>query len=550
VAPTAAPTAATRRPGWHPVTALGVLAGICAVSLWFPSDADEAFFELGARRLNAGAVYYRDLWDIKQPGIYWFYQLGDLLGLGGMGARVLELVLVMVCGLLVWRTTRSWDLHPWARIAAPGLVLGTYLLLSHRSGIGQIEGLSNLLVVIMVAACWPAVPGRRGLPRSAWRWFLAGLAAGALCVLKQIYLPLAAVLLLGALIDTRVRIGARVRLALAAIGGAFVPLLLTVGYLAWNDALRLAWVTAFRIPALTLGATVMGDDRTRHLELVIGLAGLVLPLAAIGLLGARRRGTVVREATMVLAAAVGLVLAIPQYPTPYRLLVLVAPLGFVAVAGLSSVFGWADRRADRYPDRYVERSAGRSAGRRAAAGGAPRRPVRYRVAALAVMAVLLLPMLRGPQRLLFAAGQVPSWGLGQDARLSRDLVLTSQQVLQQDAQLVAGRVTPGAPIYVIGDPRIYQLLQARQAIEVSGWAVSLMPAPVWKERDRELVRSRPALIYVESSAIEGLATSSPGLSAMLQRSYRVIARGAGGVWYATGAPGAASGIPGDNQLHA
>jgi hypothetical protein len=522
---------ATRRaPRWHPWTALGVLAAICAVSLWFPSDADEAFFGLGAQRLNAGAVYYRDLWDIKQPGIYWFYQLGDLLGLGDLGARLLEVALVMVCGLLVWRTTRSWDLHPLARIAGPGLVLGTYVLLSHRSGVGQIEGLSNLFVVAMVTACWPAPGGRGGVPRSAWRWFLAGLAAGGLAAFKQIYLLLAVVLLLGALIDTRVSVGGRVRRLLAAIGGAAVPLLLTIGYLAWNDALRLAWLTAFRIPALTLGASVMGDDRSRHLELVIGLAGLVLPLALIGLLGARRRGTVVREATMVLVAAVGLVLAIPQYPTPYRLLVLVAPLGFIAVAGLSSVLAWADRRA--------------------AAGRSTRAPMGYRVAVLAVLALLALPMLRGPQRLLFAVGQVPSWGLGQDARLGRDLVLTSQQVLQQDARLVAGVVRPDEPIYVIGDPRIYLLLRARQAIEVSGWAVSLMPEPVWRERDRELVRSRPAVIYVEQAQIPDLATRSPGLAAMLQSSYRVIARGAGGVWYSTTGPGVPSGVPGDNQLHA
>jgi hypothetical protein len=517
-------------PRWHSWTAFGVLAAICAVSLWFPSDADETFFELGARRLNEGAVYYRDLWDIKQPGIYWFYQLGDLLGLGGMGARVLELVLVMVCGLLVWRTTRSWDLHPLARIAGPGLVLGTYVLLSHRSGVGQIEGLSNLLVVMMMAACWPASPGSLRIPRSARRWFLAGLAAGGLALLKQIYLPLAALLLLGALIDTRVSAGARVRLALSAIGGAAVPLLATGGYLAWNDALRLAWVTAFRIPALTLGETVMGDDRTRHLELVIGLAGLVLPLALIGLLGARRRGTVVREATLVLTAAVGLVLAIPQYPTPYRLLVVVAPLGFVAVVGLSSVLSWADRRA--------------------AAGSVKRGRLWYRGAVLAVMAVLVLPMVRGPQRLLFAAGQIPSWGLSQDARLHRDLVLTSQQILGQDAQLVAGMVTPGEPIYVIGDPRIYQLLRARQAIEVSGWAASLMPTPVWQERDRELVRSRPALIYIETAEIDAVATRSPGSAEMLRRSYRVIARGAGGLWYSTDSPGAPAGIPGDNQLQA
>ena len=54
---------------------------------------------LGAQQLGEGSVYYRDFWDIKQPGLYWFHGLGDLLVSGGTGARLLEVALVVVAGL-------------------------------------------------------------------------------------------------------------------------------------------------------------------------------------------------------------------------------------------------------------------------------------------------------------------------------------------------------------------------------------------------------------------------------------------------------------------
>jgi len=502
--------------------AIGLLLPICLVWLWFPSDADEALFQIGARRLNEGAAYYRDFWDIKQPGIYWFYQVGDLFGLGGLGVRLLELGFALVGGLLVWRTVRHWGLHPLARVLAPVMVLGSYLLLSHRSGVGQIEGLTNVLVVTMVAACWPIGGGSAGLPRPGWRWFLAGMAGGVLGVLKLLYLPLAVILLLGALADTRVGLLGRLRLALFAAAGALVPLGATAVYLAQHEALRLAWLTAVQIPVETLGTAVMDDDRTRHVELLIGLSGLV-PLALIGLAGAGRRGTRVRESTLTLLLVVSAALSLPQYPTPYRFLVTIAPLGMLAVLGVSSVLAVVERRAP----------------------GPARR--RLRAAVLALLALLALPMARGPQRLIFAAGSVSSWSLAEQPRLQRDLLLAGAP-LQQDVEPVRSLVTPGEPIFVLGDPRIYLLLRARQATEVSGWAATLLPQRVWAERDRELVRSRPELIYVEDVTMPQVRLRSPGLAAMLDRSYRVLGQAGAGTWYRTDTPGVPAAIPGDNRM--
>jgi hypothetical protein len=512
------------RAGLPAIAAGALLAPICLVYLWFPGDADEVLFELGARRLAAGEVIYRDFWDIKQPGIYWFYQAGLSLGLGVVGPRLLELAAVSVGGWLVWRLAGRWQVHRVVQVLAPALVVGGYLLLTHRGGVAEIEGLTNPLLVAVVAAAWPARPGG-GQARSPVRWVLAGVAAGLVGVLKILYLPIPAVLLLGALAASRTSASGRIGRAVAAGCGALIPLGAATWYFAAHGLLRLAWVTTVQIPLRAAGGGQLGDGRYRWLELLIGLSGLIAPLAVVALATARRRGTLVREGTLAAAVLVALVLAWPQYPTPYRLLVLVAPLGLLAVVGADVVWRWSER----------------------AAAGVPGRLRRRRVIALALTTLLALPMLRGPERLLVTAGRVPSWGLGQDARNARDFVLTDEHP-DQDVAPVRSQIRPGSAIFVLGHPQPYQLLGAREAVEISGWSVTLMPDPVWAELDRELARSRPEWVFVENDDLADLPRRLPRMLGLLAGQYQRVADVPRGVWYRTTTPGAPSGTPGDNRL--
>jgi hypothetical protein len=73
---------------------------------------------------------------------------------------------------------------------------------------------------------------------------------------------------------------------------------------------------------------------------------------------------------------------------------------------------------------------------------------------------------------------------------------------------------------------------------------------VWSERDRELVRSRPRWVFVETD-MHGLVTQlAPGFSRLLRTSYRPVATAGRGTWYRTDAPGTPARIPGDNRLAA
>ena len=492
---------------------LGLLpvAAMATVTLWWPESGDQALFVLSAQRMWHGAVYYRDLWDVKQPGLYWFYQLGELLFPGGLGARLLEAVLAVVAAGLVQLILADRELRRGVRAAAPIMVLGPYLAYSYLVGVGQIEGLLNVLLLTVLAATWPGA----GRLRPRWAWFVAGLAVGGVVLLKTVYLPIPLLpLAVAAGLSFRIdRRAALTRGGLALLGAA-LPVLLGLAYLLGHGVFTEAMHTTFALPRqiATLPAIHNPQSRLELRRAIRNMFPAIGPLAVIGLVTARRRPTLTLTLNLTLAATAGveLVLALPQLWTTYRWLMFATPLGLLAVDGLEQVLGQLARIAET--------------SRRTAVLG-------VRGLLLLTAVALTVPMLRGPGTLALTASHHP-WGLDQRSRIARgqDLDPVTHPVAM--AALVAGRVPAGSTITVLGDPRILMLLRGVQATAISGWSMHQMPAEVWTRLGAEMERSQPKFVFVD--ARDWGQSPSAAVYAGLDRHYRTIAVTPDGSWYESG----------------
>ena len=212
-----------------------------------------------------------------------------------------------------------------------------------------------------------------------------------------------------------------------------------------------------------------------------------------------------REMKRVLAAAV---LAAPQLPTTYRQLVLLPPIGLLAVLGLDRVL---DLAADR--------------------------PRRVRAALAAVLVVAALPLAAPLVTLTRAlAADGPALDLGDARRLAvGDRIGGSPMV--GPAAVMRSTIPPGTAIYVLGDPVVYRVLGARQAIEMNGWGPEIMSPRMWSETLRELRRSRPEWVFVEQD-YQSYIDRAPGVTAFLSQAYTATTPlGAEGVWWHTATPG-------------
>ncbi|MFI7586539.1 hypothetical protein ACIB24_05635 [Spongisporangium articulatum] len=505
-----------------PVTARGVrvvepwglvpVALLAAVSLWWVESADQSLFALAAEQLREGGVYYRDVWDIKQPGLYWFYLLGDHLVAGGLGARLLEAALAVVAAVLVQVLVAPWGLRRSVRLAAPTMVLGPYLLYASLSGVGEIEGLMNVLVLGLLACTWPV--GRRAAPRPPWAWFVAGLLVAVVCLLKLLYAPVA-VLLLGVALYAGRPLGRRaVVLRAAYAAGAFALVAVAVAaLLAAQGVLGMALRTTFELPGQVAGVAALHEPQSlpelpRALKNMFPVLG---PLAVLGLLTARRGGRLPLALALAGAGALELALGMTQIWTTYRWLMLSAPVGLLAVFGSEALLGWFDARPGR-------------------------RTLALRLGVGLVAAGLTLPILRPAFALATAPDQ--RWGLDPASRIRRgeDAGALTRPVAA--SALVAGKVAPGERVYVFGDARIQVLTRTRLGLPVAGLTMHFMPPPVWDELARELAASPPRFVYV-GARDWSYERRGPGRAVFdyLDEHYRVVAENAEGTWYETDSPG-------------
>jgi len=85
-----------------------------------PFGSDQALFTLYGRQLAHGAVLYRDLFDMKQPGIFLFYTSAEVLfGFTEVGIHLFELAywfafsLFALVAVRPYFTTRCGQ--PWCR---------------------------------------------------------------------------------------------------------------------------------------------------------------------------------------------------------------------------------------------------------------------------------------------------------------------------------------------------------------------------------------------------------------------------------------------------
>jgi hypothetical protein len=498
------------------VTPVALLA---TASLWWPDNWDNSLFVAGARTLDHGGEYYRDVWDIKQPGIYWFHQLGGLADPSGLGARVMEAAAAVLAAWLVTVVVAGWPLGARVRRLAPTLVVAPAVWWSFRGGIGQVESLMVVSLLIVLAAT------TRGTGR--WRasipsWFVAGVATGWIGVMKLLYLPLPLLLVVVALVATgrrgraratRSAVTAVVGRAVAVLAGIVLPLGLLAGYLARQGLFGVAWWTSVLLPPQVLTMVDPWHSAGERVELVRSLVVLFVltgPLAALAVATSRIR-VGVPERALALVAVTAFGLSLPQLWTPYRLLTLTVPVGLLAVAGLQQLVTWWTARPRRMP--------------RTAAGAA--------MAAGVVLA--LLPALPAVT-LVLTADQYP-WGLDPWSRVARGTVADygDPAAAAADAALVAAQVRRDEPVFVLGDPSVLQVLQARPGTEVSGWSLEMLPHRVVTEVARELARSRPRWVYVHDIYEPGGVQAALGAAfrPVLTRYYRVQVVGAHGTWYVT-----------------
>jgi hypothetical protein len=321
------------------VAGFAVLAAALALrSLSWPLVHDAPILHYIAWRIADGAVPYRDVFDMNQPGVYLLHlAVLETLGAGDVAWRAFD---------LAWLTLTALGIAafaaPWGAVAAAGggLTFATYHLAGGAWQAGQRDFLlcPFLLVGTLGVARWLEAPGR-------WRSLAcSGAAMGAAVTVKPHAAVLAGVL------------GVIVLVAAARAGGlaALTPPTLTyAAAAAAPPAAALAWLTGtgalgawreavfdYLLPLYSrLGRDTAWTVHRPEVWIPLGLAAALSVAAAVQ---ARRFGA--RHALAVVGVGYGVVHYVGQgkgweYHL-YPLAAFVAVLLFGGLARTRPARGW------------------------------------------------------------------------------------------------------------------------------------------------------------------------------------------------------------------
>lgn len=318
------------------------------VAMQLRPGTDQTLFLDYSAELLSGATLYVDLWDNKQPGIFWLY--GAIQGLLGVGwQKVLIGYSIWMCAAaataaLVVRAAVPASRAAWL-LAVP-LTLALVWLRSNPGQVAQIEEWVALpLTCILLLALRAEAPGEP----ARLRWVAIGVLAGVVSVLKLVLAPVP-VAIAGAVFVARMATDRLpVRHLLVALGCATVGVALVwLAVLAWfaaSGSWHVFWWTTFEYPRLAVLAT----ERAPWARLAYSLGWLakstlplwpaiVLALAAAWRAPSSTLARVVFGAVAWWCAGLAMILVQKFSWWGYHMLLLMWPMGLLAAVGCASVW--------------------------------------------------------------------------------------------------------------------------------------------------------------------------------------------------------------------
>ncbi len=339
------------------------LASFVASMTWWrlPLDHDDqALFRLGSAILRHGGKLYQDIWDVKQPGVYWYYETAErLFGAGTSygGVHVLTSAWLATAAVFTaWLVRRS---APTSRawMLAPIVTLGAYILRVSVFTLAQVEALVPL-PILAVLACVAAAAATQGTYRRVALYMAAGMFAGVVATFKLILVVVpGAILALGLLglalgvansamrdlggATSGHRVAALCFVA-ASSGGLFVATVVFLPFMLTGRSDIFLW-TQFVFPAQAIAEGELpgiGKLLASGGHLITTVA-LFLPAAAIGALRLMRSPSrfarsVGQSCLAWLVVGVATIVAQRFSWHAYHFTMLIWPVGVLAAAGVAT----------------------------------------------------------------------------------------------------------------------------------------------------------------------------------------------------------------------
>jgi len=486
--------------------ALACTASLGLLSLWTPFNTDQAIFVYGGRTIASGEALYRDFWDIKQPGIFFFYALaGRLFAFTEPGIHGLELLWQIGGALVLTWIARQCVWIPAAAALAPVATVGAYFAFTSSWHMTQIEALMGLPLALSLAMVYRLAQK----PHSAAGSFIFGASVAIVGALKLLYLviPAGFCLLLGADLLRRRALSRTVLSRMLGFGllGAAIICAPLIGYFAFHGTLPELWWTTFGYPAEALRDVAVPPTERLWSSFAWTLEAYFpfSPLIVLGLATMWRA----RQPLLAYGSAIYLVLGVALIAFQrfswweYHQVLLFTPLGLLATLGLDQLTNLP--RSNRWQ--------------------------RYAIPVVVVV-LLAFPILAMASESYGKINQLNS-ARKTKSKASLSIRLDARYLeMWAKTRFIRRRNSCPGTVYVLGDARNLLLTKRRQAIAVRGHSWLHLPDSMWQRLPAELMAAAPTYVFLSDFDKSVLKERSPELLQYLDSHYHHVRRAPRGRW--------------------
>lgn len=331
-----------RRSAWILAFVVVLVTGLGILKLNLPFHNDQATFANYARMMDQGATLYEDVWDPKQPGVFYFFLAGGrLFGFDEAGFHLLEVIYLVAGGVVGGLWLRRRLINGNVAFWYPLLTVGWFYLLARRHDPGQVEVLAGPLILGHIILSLPAARAGAHAKPSAGRLLAAGILVGLLGWLKLLLMAIPAMVAVVAAVATTRGDPHRIRSAARYLGwqflGVAIPLLGMVVWFAATGVFDSLWYTFVTYPLSVLG------DRTGTVlnKLAFRTFVMYLPLATLAVVALAKRARYPKSRTLLMVASVAVAasaaVVLTQTWWTYQANLALFPAAILAVFGIDQI---------------------------------------------------------------------------------------------------------------------------------------------------------------------------------------------------------------------
>jgi hypothetical protein len=526
-----------------------VMALLAIFHVFSPFSGDSAFFYAGAKILSNDLLLYRDFWDIKQPGIFYFYYLGGtLFSFTEAGIYLFELVYWFCFSVAAVYLAKSLKLFKNNILyhLIPLFTVGIYLALSTQTDKAQIEILVSAPLILSVLLLSKYEKEKVILP-----YFIIGILFSVILFLKIPFVVMLGCLTLYHIYRViRLKVTLKIfvinKLIPALVGFLILPVIYTIGIYK-NGTINEVFETFFVIPYNMVGTTPE-KHAGAFLERFGRYIAFTFPLGVMSILvilsEAKKNNSFVHMMTVLILSSL-LVIYLHYFKWAYYYQLFLFPFAFLSliyidryrefnvlkskllIIGLVAfivfvVYVYSSKFTDFFPKLLI----------------VPLGTVLFFLIGIKKISdkklwvtfifVCMFAVTIGKFLLVsytFVSNFDLKHGVGDGYK---DFYNPEYSILKKESEIIKND-TSNYKIYVCGNPIIYYFSNRIQAVPLGGWALEMFSDKQWQLFGQQVIENKPKYIFFDHPYFNMITRK--GYLGLIETNYNLISTSKNGNWF-------------------